>query len=64
MLHIGLQKIGKRNENAEVMISNLQISTFMAPFYGWDSIASRLHNHYEEAVYFLPISSQKLLVLI
>ena len=23
---------------------------FMAPFYGWDSTASRLQNHYEEAI--------------
>ena len=23
----------------------------MAPFYGWDSTASRQHNHYEETVY-------------
>ena len=26
----------------------------MAPFYGWDSTASRLQSHYEEALYFLP----------
>ena len=30
---------------------------FMAPFYGWGSIASRLQSHYKEAVYFLPFSS-------
>ena len=36
----------------------------MAPFYGWDSTASRLHRHYEEIVYFLPLSFQKFLVLI
>ena len=35
----------------------------MAPFYGWGSTASRLESHFEEAVYFLPLSSQKLLVL-
>ena len=34
----------------------------MAPFYGWGSTASRLH--FEEAVYFLPLSPQKFLVLI
>ena len=34
----------------------------MAPFYGWDSIVSR--NHFEEAVYFLPLSFQKFMVLI
>ena len=36
----------------------------MAPFYGWGSTASRLQSQYEEAVYFLPLSSQKFLVLI
>ena len=35
----------------------------MAPFYGWGSTASRL-DHFEEAVYFLPLSSQKFLALI
>ena len=28
----------------------------MAPFYGWGSTVSRLQSHYEETVYFLPIS--------
>ena len=37
---------------------------FAAPFYGWGSTASRLQSHYEEVVYFLPLSSQKYLVLI
>ena len=37
---------------------------FMDPFYGWGSNVSRLQNHYEETVYFLPISSQQFLVLI
>ena len=36
----------------------------MAPFYGWGWTASRLQNHYEKAVYFLLLSSQKFLVLI
>ena len=36
----------------------------MVPFYGWGSTVSRLHRHYEEAVYFLPLSSQNFLVLI
>ena len=30
---------------------------FMAPFYGWGSIASRLQSHYKEAVYFSTLSS-------
>ena len=34
----------------------------MAPFYGWGSAASRIQNLYKEAVYFLPLSSQKFLV--
>ena len=33
-------------------------------FYGWDLTASRLQSHYEEVVYFLPLISQKFLVLI
>ena len=37
--------------------------SFMAPFYRWGSTASRLQSH-DETVYFLPISSQKFLVLI
>ena len=36
----------------------------MALFYGWGSTVSRLQSHYEETVYFLPLSSQKFLVLI
>ena len=31
----------------------------MAHFYGWGSTASRLQSLFEEAVYFLPLSSQK-----
>ena len=31
---------------------------------GWGSTASRLQSHYEETLYFLPLSSQKFLVLI
>ena len=36
----------------------------MAFFHGWASTASRLQNHYEETVYFLPLSPQKFLVLV
>ena len=36
----------------------------MAPFYGWVSATPKLQSHYEEGVYFLPLSSQKFLVLI
>ena len=36
----------------------------MAPFQVWSSTASRLQNHYTEAVYFLPLSYQKFLVVI
>ena len=28
----------------------------MAPFYGWGSTGSRLQSHFEEAVYFLPLT--------
>ena len=37
---------------------------YMAPFCGWHSTASRLESHFEEGVYFLPLSSHKLLLLI
>ena len=36
----------------------------MNPFYGCGSTVSRLQSHYKEIVYFLPVSSQKFLVLI
>ena len=36
----------------------------MAPFYEWRSTVSRRLSHYEEAVYFLQLSFQKLLILI
>ena len=34
----------------------------MVPFYGWGSTASRRLKPLEEAVYFLPLSSQEFLV--
>ena len=37
---------------------------FMPAFYEWGLTTSRLQSHYEEAVYFLLLSSQKFLVLI
>ena len=37
---------------------------FMALFYGWGSTASRLQSQNRETVYFLPQSSQEVLVLI
>ena len=47
-----------------IRIFSVIIINFMAAFYGWGSTASRLHSLYEEVVYFLPLSSQKFLVLI
>ena len=35
----------------------------MAPFYGWVQVPQG-KSHFEEAVYFLPLSSQKFLMLI
>ena len=47
------------------LFSFLKKKTTLWPlFYGWDLTASRLQSHHEEAVYFLPLSSQKFLVLI
>ena len=37
---------------------------FMAPFYGWGVELPQGYSHFEEAIYFLPFSSQKFLVLI
>ena len=34
----------------------------MAPFYGWGSTILRLQSHFEETVYFLPLSLQEILV--
>ena len=46
---------------AQIQLKNFN---FLAFFYGWGSTASRVQNHYEEAVYFLPLSSKKFVVLI
>ena len=32
----------------------------MTAFYGWGSTISRVQNHYEETINFLPLSSQEL----
>ena len=34
-------------------------TNYMTPFYGWVSTASRLRCHYEETIYFLPLSPQE-----
>ena len=44
--------------------TNFFKKSFMVPFNGWGSAASRLRSHYKETVYFLPLSSQEVLVLI
>ena len=36
----------------------------MSHFHGWGSVTSRLQNLFDETVYFLPLSTQKFLVLI
>ena len=41
-----------------------KLKTSLAPFYEWDSTVSKIQSHYEEAVYFLPLSLQEFLVLI
>ena len=45
-------------------MGTLTTKNFMVPFYGWGSTVSKLQSHYEETVYFLPLSSQNILVLI
>ena len=62
------------DEEAELMIKEMSTSESIkktpktpplyGPFNGWGSAALRLQSHFEEAVYFLPPSSQKVLVLI
>ena len=66
-----MQVLKQQHEN-EIQVSATQLlkknlfkKNFMPPFYGWGSTVSRLYRgHYEETIYFLPRSSQKLLVLI
>ena len=36
----------------------------MTPFYVWGSTTFRLQDHYEETIYILPLSPQKLMLLI
>ena len=43
---------------------NMNFSNFMVPFYGWGSTVSRLHSHYKETVYFLPLGPKEVLELI
>ena len=43
---------------------DLKKNNYMDPFYELGSTASRLQSYFEEAVYFLPLSSQKFLALI
>ena len=37
---------------------------FMAPLYDWGRSASMILSHYEETIYFLPLSHQEFLILI
>ena len=37
---------------------------FVAPYYEWGSTVLRLQSHFEEAVYVIPLTFQKFLVLI
>ena len=46
------------------MTYKLKTLNLTAPFYGWGSTASRVQNHNEETVYFLPLSPQEFMVLI
>ena len=51
---------------ATLVITNSTMGVFLEIFQVFQSnyYVSRLQSHYEEAVYFLPLSSQKFLVLI
>ena len=60
--NVKFERLG--NLNVSINELNSQKKNFMATFYGWGSTASKLHSHYEETVYFLPLSPQKFLVLI
>ena len=44
--------------------NNNNNKNFMTPFHGWGSTVTRLQSHYQEKVYFLPQTSQKVLVLV
>ena len=68
LLHI-FKTFFYRNTSGGLLLSYTHVlcklkKNFVAPFYGWGSTSWRLYNHFEEAVYFLPLSSQKFLVLI
>ena len=57
-----MQKPVETDAKTEWKKKKLQ-KNFMAPFYGWVQLPQG-YSHFEEAVYFLPLSSQKSLVLI
>ena len=63
MLDMGLQKIGKKNRNAEAMNSHLQVLLLWPLFMDGVQLPQG-QSHFEEAVYFSPLGSQKFLVLI
>ena len=48
---------------SRIFLCHIIRKNFMAHFYGWGSIGSRLQSHYKDTVYFLPFSSQEFLVL-
>ena len=48
----------KNTQQLKLVVIIKKTLNFMAPFYGWGSTASRLHSHYKEAAYFLPITSK------
>ena len=62
------QNIGNFRSNiindVKQILSRGVIKKTLAPFYGWGSTVSRLHGHYEEIVYFLPLSPEEFVVLI
>ena len=45
------------NDDTAFYRHDKNLKNFMAPFNGWGPTVSRLQSHYEQAVYFLPLSS-------
>ena len=49
------------NNNFFLKNHHYKLLNFMTPFYGWGLTVSRLHSHYRETVYFLPLGAKEVL---
>ena len=45
--------MGKEKDLQQIILAGLErLKDFMAPFYGWGSTASKLHNHFEAVTFY------------